>query len=158
MTLSSNFLNFSITNVNVSRSGEVVDDARRVAIELRGVLRELVFRAYPLVFAPLLPFCTRERAQSIDCVIVHRWQWKNRSNERCRIALIWCTCHVLVTFSSSLGSFSGMSGKSTQNHAEEAAHFAAIRVKKRIQDASCIFSNSPFLFMFFILSYIIIYY
>jgi len=61
MRLSSNFLN-PITNVNASRNGEVVDDARRVAIELRGVLRELVFRGYPLVFAFTFPY-TRAHGQ-----------------------------------------------------------------------------------------------
>jgi len=119
MRFSSNFLN-SITNVNASRSGEVVDDARHVAIELRGVLRELVSRSYPLVFTPFLPFHTRECAVNWLCDNTQMAVKKSiQRTTPYRAYTVRLLC--FAAFSSSRGSYSGASDKSAQNHARSRA-------------------------------------
>jgi len=65
------------------------------ATELRGVLRARFHLAINSV--QLLPFYMYECA--VDCVTVHRWQRKNRSNDRCLKHWLYraqCVLRVLV--------------------------------------------------------------
>jgi len=137
---------------------EVVDDARRVAIELRGVLRELVFRGYPLVFAFTFPY-TRAHGQ------LTVWWYTDGSEKSIqrttpyRAYMVRLLC--FAAFSSSRGSYSGASGKSAQNHALRSRVFlcntlGTWRNEYKMRHVYFQIAESPFLFMFFILSYFIL--